>query len=138
MTHRQQTTVDNMVGKKEIASNYQFLLFPQCFLLIQITVLPFVHTFPIISLFTVELEVPNTDIGKGLTNNTILDYTKLKGVSGDKTNVTQDIISVFGSVENVLKGENAHGSIFSFSNNVFLCVSCFLCILKTWDCVIKS
>ena len=84
------------------------------------------------------MEEPNIGIGKGLTNNTILDYTKFKGVSGDKTNVTQDIISVSGSVEKVLKGENAHGSIFSFSNNVFLCVSLFLCILKTWDCVIRS
>ena len=31
-THQQQTAFKNIVGKKEIAHNEQFLLFPQCFL----------------------------------------------------------------------------------------------------------
>ena len=35
--------------KGEIARNEQFLLFPQCFQLNQITVFPFVHNFDIIS-----------------------------------------------------------------------------------------
>ena len=31
--HQQQTAFENSMGKKEIARNEQFLLFPQCFLL---------------------------------------------------------------------------------------------------------
>ena len=53
--------------KGEIARNEQFLLFPQCFLLKQIIVSPFVHIFAIISLFAAELEEPKIGIsGKGL------------------------------------------------------------------------
>ena len=33
LTHQQQTAVENIVAKEEIARNEQFLLFPQCFLL---------------------------------------------------------------------------------------------------------
>ena len=43
LTHPQQTAFENIVGKGEIARNEQFLLFPQCFLLNQIRVSPFVH-----------------------------------------------------------------------------------------------
>ena len=46
-----QTAFVNIVGKEEIARNEQFLLFPQCFLLNQITASPIVHNFDIISLF---------------------------------------------------------------------------------------
>ena len=53
---QEQTAIENIVGKGEIAHNEQFLLFPQCFLLHQISVSPFVHIFDIISLFAVELE----------------------------------------------------------------------------------
>ena len=56
--HHQHTTFENIVGKEEIARNEQFLLFPQCFLLNQKIVCPFVHIFDIISLFTAELEEP--------------------------------------------------------------------------------
>ena len=58
LTHQQQSAFDNIlkqsafeniVGKGEIARNEQFLLFPQCFLLDQITVYPPVHIFYIIS-----------------------------------------------------------------------------------------
>ena len=53
--------------KGEIAHNEQFLLFPQCFQLNQITVSSFVHIFDIISLLAVELEEPRIGIsGKGL------------------------------------------------------------------------
>ena len=38
---QQQTALKNIVGEEEIALNKQFLLFPQCFLLNQITVNPF-------------------------------------------------------------------------------------------------
>ena len=39
--HQQQTSFKNIVGKGEIAPNEQFLFFPQCFLLNQIIVSPF-------------------------------------------------------------------------------------------------
>ena len=56
----------NLVGKGEIAHLEQFLLFPQCFLINQRTVSPFVHIFDIISLFAAELEKPKIGIsGKG-------------------------------------------------------------------------
>ena len=64
--HQEQTAFENMVGKGEIARNKQFLLFPQCFLLNQIIVSPFVHDFHI-SLFAAEFEEPKIGIsGKGL------------------------------------------------------------------------
>ena len=56
--HQQQTAFENIVGKEEIAHNKQFLLFPQCFLLNQKIISPFVHIFDIISLFSAELEEP--------------------------------------------------------------------------------
>ena len=58
LTHQQQTAFEKIVGKEEIARHKQFLLFPQCFLLNQIIVSPFVHIFVIISLFAAELEEP--------------------------------------------------------------------------------
>ena len=54
------TAFENIVGKEKNARNEQFLLFPQCFLLNQIIVSPFVHIFVIISLFAAELEEPKT------------------------------------------------------------------------------
>ena len=56
--HQQETAFENIVGKEEIAHNKQFLLFPQCLLLNQNIVSPFVHIFDIISLFAAELEEP--------------------------------------------------------------------------------
>ena len=65
--HQQHTGFENIVGKGEIARNEQFLLFPQCFQLNQITVFPFVHIFDIISLFPIRMEEPKIYIsGKGL------------------------------------------------------------------------
>ena len=67
LTHQQQTAFANIEGKGEIARNEQFLLFPQCLQLNQITVSPFVPIFDIISLFAVELEEPKICIlGKRL------------------------------------------------------------------------
>ena len=67
--HQQQTAFENIVGKEEIASNEQFLLFPQCFLLHQKNVSPFVNIYDIISLFAAELEKPKIGkSGKGLTS----------------------------------------------------------------------
>ena len=59
LTHQQQTVFENIVGKGEVTHNEQFLLFPRSFLLNQITVSQFVHTFDIISLFAAEFEKPN-------------------------------------------------------------------------------
>ena len=56
--HQQYAAFENIVGKREIALNKQFLLFPQCFLLNQTIVSPFVNTFDIISLFAAEFEDP--------------------------------------------------------------------------------
>ena len=68
--HQQQTRFEIIVGKGEIAHNEQFLLFPQCFQLNQVTVSPFVHIFDVKSLFAVELEEPKIGIsGKGLTTS---------------------------------------------------------------------
>ena len=66
--HQQQTAFESIVGKGEIAHIKQFLLFPQHFLLNQITVSPFVPIFDIISLFAAELTKCEIGIsGKGLT-----------------------------------------------------------------------
>ena len=56
--HQQQIAFENIVGKEEIARNEQFLLFPQCFLLNQKIVSPFVNIFDITSLFDAELQEP--------------------------------------------------------------------------------
>ena len=67
LTHQHLTTFENIAGKGEIARNKQFLFFPQCFLLNQIFVSPFVHNFDILSVFAAELEDPKIAIsGKGL------------------------------------------------------------------------
>ena len=59
--HQQQTAFENIVGKGE------FCPFPQCFLLDQIIVSPFVHISDIISLFAAEFEEPKIGMsGKGL------------------------------------------------------------------------
>ena len=55
-----------------------------------------------------------------LTDDKILDQTKLKAFADDKLNVTKMIISVFHRVENIVgKEEIACTSNFSFSHNVF-------------------
>ena len=65
--HQKQTAFENIVGKEEIARNEQFLLFPQCFLLNQEIVSPFINIFDIISLFAAEFEESKIAIsGKGL------------------------------------------------------------------------
>ena len=67
LTHHQQTAFENFVGKGEIARNEQFLLFPQCFQLDQITVSPFVHILTSYLYLNGELEKPKIGkSGKGL------------------------------------------------------------------------
>ena len=66
------TAFESIVGKGDIAHNQQFLLFPQCFLLNQIIVSPFVDIFDIISFVVAVLEKPKAGISsKGLKE----DYT---------------------------------------------------------------
>ena len=73
--HQQQTALENIVGKGEIARNEQFLLFLQCFLLNQIIVSPLDYIFDIISLFAAELGEPKIGLsGKGLTYLNMLNY----------------------------------------------------------------
>ena len=74
--HQQQTSFENIVGKEEIAHNEQFLLFPQCFLLNQKIVSPFVNIFDILSLIAPELEEPKVCISsKGLSIQSRSDDT---------------------------------------------------------------
>ena len=55
------------MGKGQTAREEQFLFFPQCFQLSQVSISPFVHIFDIISLFAIELEEPKIGIsGKGI------------------------------------------------------------------------
>ena len=57
------------MGKEEIACYKQFLLFPQCFLLNQKIVSPFVNINDKIPLFAGELEEPKIGMwGKGLNS----------------------------------------------------------------------
>ena len=65
--HQQQIAFENSVGKGRFDCNEQFFLFPQCFLLNQIIVSPFVHVFEILSLFAAEFEEPKIGLsGRGL------------------------------------------------------------------------
>ena len=62
------TNGDTFIRLSSKHRNEQFLHFPQCFQLNQITVSPFVHIFDIITLFDVESEEPKIGIsGKGLS-----------------------------------------------------------------------
>ena len=61
--HQQQTALENIVAKEEIASNEQFLLSHNVFYSIRkLHLSPFVNIFDIIPLFDAELEEPK--IGK--------------------------------------------------------------------------
>ena len=75
--HQQQTAFENIVVKEEIAHSAQFLLFPQCFLLNQIVVSPFVHMSDTISLFAAEFKEPKIGIsGKRVKHAENLDMVK--------------------------------------------------------------
>ena len=67
------------MGKEEIARNEQFLLFPQCFLLNQKIVSPFVNIFDILSLFAAKFEEPKIGLsGKGLSKVTLSHTTNFR------------------------------------------------------------
>ena len=67
--HQQPTAFENIAEKEEIARNEQFLLFPQCFLLNQKILSPFINIFDIISLFAAELEEPKIWHARYITMN---------------------------------------------------------------------
>ena len=107
--HQQQTAFENIVRKEEIARNEQFLLFPQCFLLNQIVVSPFVYIFDIIYLFAADLEEPKFGIwGKGLTTlkKKALENTVGKG----KQMLVTSIFFFSHSVFYFIKEKNSHFS----------------------------
>ena len=67
LTHHQQTAFENIVGKREIARDEQFLLFPTMFSTQSDNCIPICPYFDIISVFAVELEEPEIGIsGEGL------------------------------------------------------------------------
>ena len=76
--HQQQTAFENIVGKREIVQNKQFLLFPHCFQLNQKNVSPFVHIFDIISLFAIELEEPKIGISGSVNSTRYLNFRQVK------------------------------------------------------------
>ena len=61
-THFKASTTDSFGKHCGERRNCSFLLFPQCFLLNQKLVSPFVNIYDIISLFAVELEEPKIGI----------------------------------------------------------------------------
>ena len=91
--HQQLTAFENIVGKEEIARNEQFLLFPQCFLLNQRLVCPFVNIYDIISLFGAELEEPKIGkSGKGLKGH--LSCTCISLFQGEKKSGQQEALGM--------------------------------------------
>ena len=63
LTHQQQTTFENIVGKKQTARNeHFFFLFPAMFSIKSDNCTLFVHIFDIIFLFADELEEPKVGI----------------------------------------------------------------------------
>ena len=70
------------MGKAEIARNEQFILFPECFQLNQITVSPFVHIFDIMSLSAIE--VKESKIGISVKGITLFFWSFKISKSGDK------------------------------------------------------
>ena len=57
---------------------------------------------------------------KSLTNNKILDQSKLKAFADDNLNVNKELKLALGRVENIVgKGENADYQHFLLFHNVF-------------------
>ena len=98
--------------EEEIVCKEQFLLFPQCFLLNQIIVSPFVHIFYIISLLAAEFEEPkNGRWGKELTHyqmTNFIDSAKLKEFTDSYFKFDENGRKLSKQVENTVgKGEIA-------------------------------
>ena len=94
---------ENIVGHREIASNKQFLHFPQCFLFNQIIVPPFVHIFDIISLVAFVLEDPKIGIsGQGLIPLYSLCLLALISTFFDRRLLTLCLTIFTSSTQNIL------------------------------------
>ena len=73
-----------------------------------------------------------------LSNDKILDWSKLKAIADDKINVTEKIKFVLRRVENIVeKGENAGYQYFFLFQQCFQKVSCFK-VIKSRACKVKS
>ena len=109
--HQQQTAFQNIVGKEEIDRNKLFLLFPQCFLINQKIVSPFVNVFDILSLFATDLEEPKIGISG-------------KGIKGLKTPCKQSRTDHYGFISGISKYGSIDGLFLvresSFSSSSFV------------------
>ena len=123
MTHQHQTAFETIVGKEEIARNEQFLLFPQCFLLNQITVSTFVHIFDIVSLFAAELEEPKIAIMRQRVN----DADKEGFLTHSHTMTPFDAPGKQAFENTVGKGEIAHDEQFLLFPQCFLLIWITFC-----------
>ena len=73
-----------------------------------------------------------------LPNDKFLDWSKLKAVADDKSNVAAKLKFVLGRVENIVgKGENAGYQHFLLFPQCFQKAS-LLGVVKSRDCVVKS
>ena len=73
-----------------------------------------------------------------LPNDKFLDWSKLKAVADDKSNVAAKLKFVLGRVENIVgKGENAGYQHFLLFPQCFQKAS-LLGVIKSRDCVVKS
>ena len=114
-------------GKRRNCLGQQFLLFPQCFQLDQISVYPFVHILNIVSSFAAEFEKPKIGISDGLNYSNFtfcwgrykpLLYDKILGLS--KLNLAQWWDLSIIRWKTLFKNEEMLvSSILSFSQNVF-------------------
>ena len=73
-----------------------------------------------------------------LPNDKILEKSILKAFADDKTNVTEKLKLVLGSIENIVgKGENAGSQLFFFSPQCFL-KNMPPRVVKGQDCVVQG
>ena len=86
----------NIAGKGEIARNEQFLLVPQCFLLYQISVSPFVHIFDLMSLL-LNCKSKIGISGKGLTLSLMMTTQEAFMNNVDQDQTAQNIQSYLWS-----------------------------------------
>ena len=131
LTHQQHTAFENIVGNK------QFLLFPQCFLLNQIIVSPFVNIFDIVSLFAAVIGIS----GEGVFNtcNPLLHNAKFNDSEeldfqkqcGKKTLLVTNTFSLSHHVFYPIKGETHH-----LCHTEIMVCKCFQ-FAQTWNFVIQ-
>ena len=127
MKHQQQKILKTLWEKGKLLLKKQLLHFPQCFLLNQIIVSPFVHIFDIMSLVAFELEEPKIGIsGKGLNQFPSIVMLGMKGCYISASGVIQShhgplVIGISRKI--VEKGENAGYQHFLLFPQLFQKVS---------------